>query len=135
VVATIGCVGLLLTSCSGGDDDGGGGIVRESPCVLIARLDQIAATASSIDVSDPEASQAALDKAISDYVDTTRELRDVAPDELRADLEQVESAVQRGRFDDALLDRASVDAYAARQCGRTGTTTVAPSTTTSTVSR
>jgi hypothetical protein len=123
VAAVAAVLAALVAGCSGGgSDDDAEPVNRASPCELVARLDTIAASVARIDVADPAESQKQIDAAIAEYVSTVRALRDVAPGDLQTDLDRVESAVQQSRFEDAAADRASLDAYAARNCGRSATT-------------
>ncbi len=66
----------------------------------------------------PDEFKKTLDTAVHDYVANVRELRAVAPADLRGELERVEADVQQYRFDAALADRAALDSYAARTCDR-----------------
>ncbi len=71
---------------------------------------------------------------MNDYVSNVRRLRAIAPTDLSASLQRVEADVQQLRFDAAVTDRAPLDAYAARTCGRVAssatTTSKPPATTT-----
>jgi hypothetical protein len=85
-------------------------------------------------VHDPDAFKKDLDSAVKDYVTNVKSLRAVAPTELHATLDRVESDVQQYRFTAANTDRADLDAYATRTCGRGtagATSTTAPGSTTS----
>jgi hypothetical protein len=80
-------------------------------------------------VRDPDTFKKTLSTAAHEYVSNVRELAAVAPAELQAGLQRVEADVQQYRFDAALTDRAELDAYAQRTCGRvvgTVTTTSGP---------
>ncbi len=96
-------------------------------CAYVAKLDTIADTVAKANVQDPDAFDKTLQTAVQDYVANVRELRANAPADLSTSLTQVEADVQQFRFDAAVTDRAPLDAYAARLCGR-----VAPSSTAST---
>jgi hypothetical protein len=87
-------------------------------CTYVAKLDAIANTVANADVHDPDGFKKTLDTAVHDYVTDVRKLRAVAPAELSDGLERVEADVQQYRFDAALTDRAELDSYAARTCGR-----------------
>jgi len=123
-------VAASLGACSGtvGSDSSRSG--GAPACSFIARLDAIANSVARADVHDPVAFKATLDRAVSEYVKSVRRLRAVAPVNLRAGLERVEADVQQYRFDAALTDRAALDSYAARTCGRVvhGVTTTSGST-------
>ena len=83
---------------------------------------------------DPDTFDATLQTAVNDYVTNVRQLRAIAPTDLSSSLQRVEADVQQLRFDAAATDRAPLDAYAARTCGRvasSATTTSAPAATTS----
>jgi hypothetical protein len=92
---------------------------KPSACTYVAKLDTIATTVANADVHQPDAFQKTLDTAVHDYVANVRQLRAVAPADLSAGLQRVEADVQQYRFDAALADRAELDSYAARTCGRT----------------
>ncbi len=132
VVGVLVVAAVTLGSCSGGGQSKSSRSTGPSACTFVAKLDQIANTVKRADVSDPIAFKKTLDSAVHAYVTNVRELRAVAPVELHADLERFEADVQQFRFDAALTDRAGLDAYAARTCGRvakTVTTTSGPTTT------
>jgi hypothetical protein len=106
---------------------------KPSTCAFIAKLDTIANTVAKADVHNPDTFEATLQTAVNDYVANVRQLRAVAPTDLTASLERVEADVQQLRFDAAVTDRAPLDAYAARTCGRVAsaaTTTSKPTATT-----
>lgn len=91
---------------------------KPAGCAYVTKLDQIASTVAKADVHDPDTFKKTLDAAVKSYVANVRSLKAVAPVELHAGLEQVEADVAQYRFDAALTDRAGLDAYAARSCGR-----------------
>jgi hypothetical protein len=108
---------FLLAACgtTGSKSSGSG---HGAACAFVAKLDDITAGVARADVHDPDEFEKTLDTAVHDYVTNVRSLRAVAPTELRAGLERMESDVQQYRFEAALTDRAGLDAYAARNCGR-----------------
>ena len=119
---------LAPASCSGG---GGGGTpsAGEKPasaCPLIATLDQTAADVAQADVSDPDAFAQTLENAVARYTSTVTDLKKVVPDSLDPDLDRLLAAVQQQRFEDAVRARASLDAWAATECGRRTTSTLPP---------
>src|SRR3954453_10938846 len=112
---------------------------KELTGTFVGKLDQIESTVATADVRAPDSFKQTLDTAVRDYVSNVRSLRAIAPADLHAGLTRVESDVQQYRFEAARTDRASLDAYAARTCGRSSTastntgasvttTTTAPST-------
>jgi hypothetical protein len=118
VVTALGLV-LVLAAC--GKASGSAKSTKASTpsaCTYVAKLDTIAATVANADVHQPEEFKKTLDTAVHDYVANVRELRAVAPADLRGGLERVEADVQQYRFDAALTDRAALDSYAARTCHR-----------------
>jgi hypothetical protein len=121
-------VPVMLGSCSGTGRSKSSSSARPSACTFVAKLDDIANAVKRADVHDPDAFKKTLDSAVHEYVANVRELRAVAPVELNAGLDRVEADVQQYRFDAALTDRVPLDAYAARTCGRTVTTTSGPTT-------
>jgi hypothetical protein len=105
-------------------------------CTYIAKLDDIANTVAEADVHDPVTFDATLQTAVNDYVANVRRLRAIAPSDLSPSLQRVEADVQQLRFDAAGADRAPLDAYAARTCGRVAsaaTTTSSPGAATTSV--
>jgi hypothetical protein len=115
-------VPMLLASCSGG---GGGGSSpaasasgRAPACAFIAKLDVIANAVAQADVHDPDTFNKTLATAVRDYVTNVRGLKAVAPTDLKTSLDRVQADVQQYRFTAALTDRAALDAYASRTCGR-----------------
>jgi hypothetical protein len=122
VVAAAGC-----STVSGGSKSTPTG--RPVTCTFIAKLDSIADTVAKADVHDPDTFNATLQSAVSDYVSNVKQLRAIAPTDLSSSLQRVEADVQQLRFDAAATDRAPLDAYAARTCGRvasSATSTSAP---------
>jgi hypothetical protein len=114
-------LGLVLTLASCGNSGGSAKSTKTSSpsaCTYVAKLDTIAATVANADVHQPDEFKKTLDTAVHDYVANVRELRAVAPADLRGELERVEADVQQYRFDAALADRAALDSYAARTCDR-----------------
>jgi hypothetical protein len=108
---------LLLAAC-GATGSKSSGSNHGAACAFVAKLDNIADDVARADVHDPVEFKKALDTAVHDYVTNVQGLRAVAPSELRASLDRVESDVQQYRFNAAANDRAALDAYAARTCGR-----------------
>ena len=108
----------ILAACSGTVGSPLSKPGRAPACSVITRLDQIANSVARADVHDPDTFKATLDSAVRAYVKSVRQLRAVAPANLGPDLERVEADVQQYRFDAALTDRAELDSYAARTCGR-----------------
>jgi len=107
-----------LASCSSGGGGKSSSSRQPSACSYVVKLDDIANAVARADVSDPVAFKKTLDTAAHDYVTNVHELAAVAPAELRVGLQRVAADVQQFRFDAALTDRAELDAYAARTCGR-----------------
>jgi hypothetical protein len=127
VVIAAGC-----SKVSGGSKNPASG--RPVTCTFIAKLDSIANTVATANVHDPDTFNATLQTGVNDYVANVRQLRAIAPTDLSSSLQRVEADVQQLRFDAAATDRAPLDAYAARTCGRvasSATTTSAPAATTS----
>jgi len=123
---------LLLAACaatgskSSGSDD-------NKACAYVAKLDDIAEGVARADVTDPVEFKKTLETAVHDYVTNVKSLRAVAPSQLHASLDRVESDVQQYRFNAARTDRADLDAYAARTCrrGAAGVVNTTPGPTTS----
>jgi hypothetical protein len=122
IVVAAGC-----SKVSGGSKSTPAG--RPVTCTFIAKLDSIADTVAKADVHDPDTFDATLQSAVNDYVSNVKQLRAIAPTDLSSSLQRVEADVQQLRFDAAATDRAPLDAYAARTCGRvasSATSTSAP---------
>ena len=115
---------LLVAGCSGGSGRAHKAEAKDSPCPLVAQLDQIAAQVGHTDVADPVAFERELGDAVTKYADTVRRLKAVVPTTLGPDLDRLEAAVHQYRFQDAAVARASLDEYAATECGRAIPTTV-----------
>ncbi len=120
---------VTLASCGSSGGSKSSKSAHPSACSFVSKLDDIANSVARADVHDPTTFKKTLDDAAHSYVANVRELRAVAPVELRSGLARVEADVQQYRFDAALTDRAALDAYAARPCGRV--VTAATTTTTS----
>ena len=112
------CVLLILSSCSHVTGSHSSASGKPPACAYVTKLDQIANTVAGADVRNPDTFKKTLDTAVRNYVTNVRALRAVAPADLATGLERVEADVQQYRFDAALTDRAPLDAYAARSCGR-----------------
>jgi hypothetical protein len=124
---------LVVVVAAGCSKVGGGSKTpaagRPITCTFIAKLDSIATSVAKADVHDPDTFDTTLQTAVNDYVSNVRQLRAIAPTDLSSSLQRVEADVQQLRFDEAVTDRAPLDAYAARTCGRvasTATSTSAP---------
>jgi hypothetical protein len=121
----------LLAGC-GVTGSKSSGSDHSAACAYVAKLDEIADGVGRADVHDPDAFKKTLDDAVQEYVTNVESLRAVAPAELRATLDRVESDVKQYRFSAAVTDRADLDAYAQHTCGLTalgaGGTTVPGST-------
>jgi hypothetical protein len=108
---------VLLTACGAtGSKSSGSG--HSTACTFVAKLDEIATSVARADVHDPVEFKKTLDTAVHDYVTNVNSLRAVAPSELHTSLDRVSADVQQYRFEAARTDRAELDAYATRTCGR-----------------
>jgi hypothetical protein len=123
--------GVCLAAC-GTTGSKSSGRREESPCAYVTKLDEIADGVGRADVHDPDEFKKTLDDAVQDYVTNVQSLRAVAPRELGASLDRIESDIRQYRFVAARTDGADLDAYAARLCGgvaHTSTTAGGPATT------
>ncbi len=111
---------LVATACSSGSKHANNATAKDSPCPLIATLDNTAAAVAHANVADPQAFKHTLDAAVAKYVTTVQQLREVVPDNVKPDLDRLEAAVHQYRFEDAVSMRASLDAYASAHCTTTG---------------
>ena len=87
------------------------------------KLDDIVAGIPTKTVSDPVAFEKSLETAVDQYAETVRQLKATVPASMHADLDLVEASVKQYRFPDAVTHRASLDAYAQRECERPLTST------------
>jgi hypothetical protein len=142
-------VGVLVAAVIGAACSGGGGgskattPSRPAACAYVTKLDQIADAVATANVDDPDTFNATLETAVTEYVANVQALQRVAPTSLHASLELVAADVQQHRFAAAATDRADLDTYAQRECGRavalaptattSGPTTSAPSLSTTTL--
>ncbi len=123
---------VVLAGCSKVTGSKSSAPDRPAACTYVAKLDRIANTVATANVGDPVEFNKTLQTAVQDYVTNVRELRDIAPADLSSSLARVEADVQQFRFDAALTDRAPLDAYAARSCGRVASTATSSSSSPST---
>ena len=108
---------FTLSGCSGGSADAFHG---SKACPLLSQLADTGETVARADVSDPVAFDHTVRDATVEYVRTGRELRDVVPSALRADVDRMIAAVQQRRYADGNAARAHVDAYARAVCKANG---------------
>jgi len=116
---------------------GGGGGGSSSFCTRLGAADEIAFRYTALDPSDPATYAASRDEITTQYVVALADLRKAAPSSLRPGIEEMETAVREGRFEDAADARGVVDDYAVKECpGRrvyelpTTTTSSVPTTST-----
>jgi len=107
-----------LASCGGG---GGGGASTsgDGPEQTCAALDRLAGTAEVVqqaNVADPEAFADTLSDAVHAYTRQLDALRKVAPDQLQDAIDEVDHAMVKHDFADAVAARAPLDHYAAAHC-------------------
>ena len=116
---------VAVPACSSGSK---GKSLGNGACALIAKLDHTAATVARADVADPVTFKKTLDAAVAQYLATLRSLRPRVPADAQRSVDRVIADVQQLRFDDARTDRAELNDYAERECGRTMATasTTAP---------
>ena len=108
----------LLGACGGGGG-GGGSSKGDGPEQTCAALDRLAGTAAAVEqanVADPEAFADALSHAVHTYTGELDALRKVAPDELQDAIDDVDHAMSKHHFTDAVAARAPLDHYAAAHC-------------------
>jgi hypothetical protein len=107
-----------LVACGGGGG-GGGSTKGDGPEQTCAALDRLAGTAVAVEqanVADPEAFADALSRSVHTYTAELDALRKVAPDELQDAIDDVDHAMSKHDFADAVAARAPLDAYAAAHC-------------------
>jgi hypothetical protein len=110
--------------CSSGG--GGGSSGGSKACPLVQKLDDIVADLPTTSVGDPVGFKKSLDTAVDQYAEIVRQLKATVPASLHADLDLVEASVKQYRFPDAVTHRASLDAYAQRECERPLTSSLVP---------
>ena len=116
VVATAALLATILGSgCSSGSPFGGDD--GASTCTLIQRLGATADRVERADLADPDEFERVLDDAVVQYVEIVDDLLESGPDELREPLRALKAAAEQYRFSDALEARATLDEFAARECG------------------
>jgi hypothetical protein len=107
-----------LAACGGGGG-AGGSTKGDGPAQTCAALDRLADTGAAVEhanVADPEAFADALSDAVHEYTGELDALRKVAPDELQDAIDEVDHAMSKHDFADAVAARAPLDAYAAAHC-------------------
>ena len=105
-----------LAACGGGGG-GGGSSKGDGPEQTCAALDRLAGTAAAVEqanVADPEAFADALSHAVHAYTGELDALRKVAPDELQDPIDEVDHAMSKHHFADAVAARAPLDALRGR---------------------
>jgi hypothetical protein len=119
------CVGsfvamLMLAACHGGGGTGasaaGDRVDVKAACTALVGLRHSSDALNGVDVADPGASSAALNRAVAAYSASLAAFERVAPLSLRARAEAVRTAVIAHHFGEAAAKRATIDAWAARQC-------------------
>ena len=117
VVAAVIALTMSLASCSAKSDHHATPPFLTPPaCPLLADMAKTGRTVAAADVGNPVAFNATLHTAVTQYVDIAHRLRSAVPDRLRSDVDQLETAAQQYRFDDAAAARAAIDAYARSTC-------------------
>jgi hypothetical protein len=119
--ARVGVALLILAGCHGGS--GGTALTPtadtidvKSACAALAQLRLSSETLQGVDVGDPDASLAALQKAVDAYSASLGAFERVAPLSLRARAEVVRTAVIAHQFAKAAAQRATIDVWANRNC-------------------
>jgi hypothetical protein len=93
-----------------------GTVDAKTACAALAGLNRSSDALDGINVSDPEASETALTKAIAAYSTALVTFEQVGPADLRARAEAVRAAVIAHHFRDAIAARAALDAWAVQHC-------------------
>lgn len=114
-------LGLTLAACGGGKSSGeasstGRVVDVKAACAALADLRRAADQLSGVDLSDPDASEAALVRGIAAYRASLLRFEQAGPLSLRAPAEVVRADVAARRFARATTARASIDAWAASNC-------------------
>jgi hypothetical protein len=115
-------LGLALAACGGGKSPSGeatstGRVVDvKAACATLDGLHRAADALRGVDVSDPDASEAALARAIGVYRASLLRFEQAGPASLRAPAEVVRADVAARQFARATTARAAIDAWAASHC-------------------
>jgi hypothetical protein len=115
-------LGLTLAACGGGGGSSGqsastGPVVDvKTACAALGDLQRAADELRGVDVSDPDASEAALARAIAAYRGALARFEQAGPESLRVTAETVRAAVAARQFARAATARAAIDAWSASHC-------------------
>jgi hypothetical protein len=115
-------LGLALAACGGGGKSSGdasstGRVVDvKAACAALGDLRRAADQLSGVDLSDPDASEAALVRGIAAYRASLLRFEQAGPLSLHAPAEVVRADVAARRFARATTARASIDAWATSHC-------------------
>jgi len=118
IVVAIASGACSATSNVPGLGDEGGGF-----CRVAQRLPGAADFIEDVPIEDPEASEAALARAVDDYLLTLEDLANRAPVDLERDIKLLMSAVQQYKFADAITAAQPLRVYISENCLEPGTST------------
>ena len=121
-LVTVALFALAGAACHGGGGAKAGGPSTTHPvdvkaaCAALADLRRSADALSGVDVSDPVASRAALDRAVAEYAAVLIAFERAAPVSLADDAEAIRAAVLAHHFSQAAADRVEIDRWSAAHC-------------------
>ena len=113
---------LALAACGGGKSSPGGSgstgpvVDTKAACSALSDLHDAADALSGVDLADPDASEAALVRAIAAYRAALVRFERAGPTSLRAAANAVAATVAARQFARATATRAAIDAWAASHC-------------------
>jgi hypothetical protein len=115
-------LGLALAPCGGGGSSGdaastGRVVDVKAACHALGDLRHAADELRGVDVSDPDASEAALARAVASYRFALARFEEAGPASLRATAETMRAAVAARQFDRAATARGAIDAWSKAHCG------------------
>jgi hypothetical protein len=108
----------LVSGCAdgAGAGDGARGDDNEATCAALDEMQHRSRAIEQVDVADPVAFEAELDRAVREYRSELEDLRAVAPDRLGDAIDRMDRAVRRHDFEAALRARQPLDAFHAAEC-------------------
>lgn len=115
------CAALLgLTACHGGSakatSSSGPVVDVRAACGALSELPRTSDLLKDVDASDPEASQAALARAVAAYRAALFSFERVGPPSLRTHAEAVRTAVAAHDFERAATARSAIDVWSTAHC-------------------
>jgi len=121
-----GCVGVMsiaachgggaATSGSSGNGSGSSAVDVKSACAALAGLSRSDDALKAVNLADPDASSAALDRAVAAYSAALSTFERVGPLDLRAAAASMRADVIAHHFGRATVQRAAISVWAGKNC-------------------